>query len=91
MSIWITGNWQLGAPDIEPVVKDLVSWCLKNGLRYTAQVYCPSMIKQYQLNRMIIDSTPEFEKRIYPNQQDAFAWLTSLGFSSNCQSLLNAS
>lgn len=84
-------NWQLGAPDIEPVVKDLVSWCLKNGLRYTAQVYCPSMIKQYQLNRMIIDSTPEFEKRIYPNQQDAFAWLASLGFSSNCQSLLNAS
>ena len=49
------------------------------------------MIKQYQLNRMIIDRSPEFEKRIYPNQQDAFAWLASLGFSSNCQSLLNAS
>lgn len=83
-------NWQLGAPDIEPTVKDLVSWCLHNGLRYAAQVYCPSMIKQYQLDRMIIASTADFEKRVYPNQQDAFAWLASLGYSSHCQDLIRA-
>lgn len=83
-------NWQLGAPEIEPVVKDLVSWCLQNGLRFTAQVYCPNMVKQYQLDRMIIDSTSQFEKRVYPNQQDAFAWLESLGFGSQCQNLLKS-
>ncbi|WP_214000609.1 hypothetical protein [Arsukibacterium sp.] len=81
-------NWQLGAPDIEPVVQDLVRWCLQSGLRYTAQVYCPNMVKQYQLNRMIIDSTSLFEKRVYPDQQDAFAWLASLGYHSQCQNLL---
>jgi len=83
-------NWQLGAPEIEPVVKDLVSWCLQNSLRYTAQVYCPNMVKQYQLDRMIIDNSSQFEKRVYPNQQDAFAWLESLGFGSQCQSLLKS-
>lgn len=81
-------NWELGAPDIEPVVKELVSWCLHHGLRYAAQVYCLNMVKQYQLERMVIDSNELFEKRVYPNQQDAFAWLASVGFATECQNLL---
>lgn len=81
-------SWQLGAPAIEPVVQELVSWCLANGLRYAAHVYCPSMVKQYQLNRMVIDSNSTFEKRVYPNQQAAFCWLADLGFTTHCQNLL---
>ncbi|WP_333608881.1 hypothetical protein [Arsukibacterium sp.] len=81
-------DWQLGVPEIEPVVQELVAWCLANGLRYAAQVYCPSMVKQYQLDKMIINCTAHFEKRVYPNEQDAFAWLASVGFSTHCQSLL---
>ena len=73
-------NWQLGVPEIEPIIAGLVSWCLDNGLRYTAQVYCPNMVKRYQLNKMISDSSGQLEKRVYPDPQQAFAWLASLGF-----------
>jgi hypothetical protein len=81
-------NWQLGVPEIEPVIQDLVSWCIGNGLRFAAQVYCPHMVKQYQLDRMIVDSSEYFEKRVYPNQQDAFQWLTECGFTTQSQNLL---
>ena len=73
-------NWQLGVPEIEPVIRHLVYWCVSNGLRYAAQVYCPNMIKQYQLDKMVSSSFANFERRVYPNEQDAFAWLASVGF-----------
>ena len=82
-------NWELGAPAIEPIVKELVNWCLQHGLRYAAQVYCLNMVKRYQLDRMVIDSNELFEKRVYPDQQDAFAWLARVGFATHCQNLLH--
>ena len=80
-------NWLLGVPEIEPIVQQLVHWCINNGLRYAAQVYCPNMIKQYQLNKMVSDSVGRFEKRVYPNEQDAFAWLLSVGFATDSNQL----
>ena len=80
-------DWQLGVPEIEPIVAELVAWCLDNGLRYTAQVYCPNMVKRYQLDRMIVDSSKWFEKRVYPNEQQALTWLASLGFTVNSTTL----
>ena len=80
-------NWQLGVPEIEPVITELVSWCLDNGLRYTAQVYCPNMVKRYQLDRMIANSHVHFEKRVYANEQQALAWLSSLGFAVDSTTL----
>lgn len=80
-------NWQLGVPEIEPVVADLVSWCLANGLRYAAQVYCPNMIKRYQLDKMIVEHAAQFERRVYPDEQQALAWLSSLGFTVDSSTL----
>lgn len=73
-------KWELGVPEIEPVIKELVQWCIQHHLRFVAQIYCPHMVKQYQLNRMIIDHSDVFEKRVYPTQQEAFGWLASQGF-----------
>ncbi len=78
-------KWELGVPGIEPVIKELVQWCIQHKLRYVAHIYCPHMVKQYQLNRMIIDDSEVFEKRVYPNQQEAFAWLAAKGFSVQTQ------
>lgn len=78
-------HWQLGVPDIEPVIQRLVQWCINHQLRYAAQIYCPHMVKQYQLERMIIDQTEHFERRVYPNQAEAFAWLAEKGFSTDTQ------
>ena len=80
-------NWQLGVPEIEPVVAELVNWCLANSLRYAAQVYCPNMIKRYQLDKMIVEHTATFERRVYPDEQQALAWLSSVGFTVDSLSL----
>ena len=73
-------DWNLGVPEIEPVVQELVTWCINNNLRYAAQVHCPNMVKRYQIDRMVIEKSDGFERRIFPEQQPAFAWLASLGF-----------
>ncbi|MCC5827451.1 hypothetical protein [Alkalimonas sp.] len=83
-------DWELGVPEIEPVIQELVHWCLQHQLRYVAQVYCPSMIKKYQLDKMICDTRPGFEKRVYPQEHDAFAWLASVGFTTETSSLQQA-
>ncbi|KRS22088.1 hypothetical protein AAY72_05005 [Alishewanella sp. WH16-1] len=80
-------DWQLGTPDIEPIVQELVGWCLQNGLIVTAQVYCPHSVKRYQLDKMIIEKTPTFERRGYANEDDAFNWLEQQGFSVHHASL----
>jgi hypothetical protein len=81
-------NWQLGIPEIEPVIQQLVAWCIQHNLRYAAQVYCPHMIKKYQLDRMIVERTDTFEKRAFSAQQDAFQWLKSVGFTTNHADLI---
>jgi hypothetical protein len=73
-------DWQLGTPDIEPIVQELVTWCLHNGLVLTAQVYCPHSVKRYQLDKMIIEKTLTFERRVYAEQHQAFNWLAERGF-----------
>jgi hypothetical protein len=80
-------DWQLGTPDIEPIVQELVNWCLQNGLIVTAQVYCSHSVKRYQLDKMIIEKTPTFERRVYANEDDAFNWLEQQGFSVHHASL----
>jgi hypothetical protein len=80
-------QWQLGVPEMEPVVQDLLQWCIDHNLRFAAQVYCPNMIKQYQLDRMIPGRTPSFERRVYSTQQQAFDWLASVGFAVEPQDL----
>lgn len=80
-------DWELGGPEIEPVVRGLVNWCVNNGLRHAAHVYSPNMVKQYQLNKMVSDTirlsaTEQFEKRVYSTDLEAFAWLHQLGFAT---------
>ena len=74
-------QWELGVPEIEPVIQQLVDWSVSHNLRFAAQVYCPHMVKKYQLERMTAIKSPTFEKRTYPTQQAAFDWLAAEGFT----------
>ena len=73
-------QWELGVPEIEPVIQQLIDWSVRHNLRFAAQVYCPHMVKKYQLERMTTLKSPLFEKRTYPTQQAAFDWLAEEGF-----------
>ncbi len=79
-------HWELGVPEIEPIIQQLVDWSVSHHLRVAAQVYCPHMVKKYQLERMTAIKSPSFEKRAYPTQQAAFDWLAAEGFSVQQQS-----
>lgn len=81
-------QWQLGVPEIEPVVQQLVQWCSQHQLQFVAQVYCPHMVKRYQLDRMIVQTDEVFQKRVYPTQSEAFDWLASVGFATTSQQLV---
>ncbi len=39
-------QWQLGTPDFEQVMKDLMQWCVLHQLKYTAYVFHPHIIKE---------------------------------------------
>lgn len=84
-------DWQLGTPEIEPIIQDLVTWCLHNGLVLTAQVYCPHSVKRYQLDKMIIEKTLTFKRRVYTEEQSAFNWLAEQGFAVENASLRRCS
>lgn len=73
-------DWELGSPDIEPIIRGLANWAVGNRLGYFAQVYSPNMLKQYQLERMLISNLDTCEKRVFTHQADAFAWLAEMGY-----------
>ena len=72
-------DWQLGTPDIEPIVTQLVKWCEMRQLVYTAQVLNPHALKEYQLERMVQQGDTHTLRR-FDNESDAFRWLEINGF-----------
>ena len=84
-------DWELGTPDIEAVINELVGWVVGNGLIRTAQVYSPSMIKKAQMDRMVKERVGEFERRVFTTETEAFNWLDQEGFPVLQQRLIKKS
>jgi hypothetical protein len=74
-------DWELGVPEMTPIIQDLVDWCTHNGLKKSAQIYCQSMTKRYSLDKMIIERCDDFERQIFADELSAISWLDSYGFT----------
>jgi hypothetical protein len=74
-------DWDLGVPEMMPIVERLVVWCIDNGLKRSAQVYCRSMLKKYQLDLMVVDRLGDFERRVFDDRDAAKDWLRSEGYA----------
>lgn len=74
-------QWQLGTPDFEKVMKDLMSWCVSHQLKYTAYVFQPSHLREHQLDKVINQASDTSQKKMFTHQQDALDWLNSVGFA----------
>lgn len=59
-------QWQLGTPDFEKVMKDLMSWCVSHQLKYTAYVFQPSHLREHQLDKLINQASDTSQKRCSP-------------------------
>ncbi len=73
-------EWQLGVPEIAPVIEELVHWCIGNGLIRAAQVYSPSLLKRLQLDDMISDHQDDYQRRAFATLPEALVWLEEGGF-----------
>lgn len=74
-------DWELGTPDLEPIIIDLVTWLIEHNLKRTAQVYSPNMLKKFQMDRMVKETLGEFQRHVFPTEEEAFAWLQQEGYS----------
>jgi hypothetical protein len=73
-------NWDLGVPEMLPIITELVTWCIENGLEKSAQVYNDSMIKKYSIDQMVVKQKGGFERRIFSEPDKAMTWLSQYGF-----------
>ncbi|MBA6232637.1 MULTISPECIES: hypothetical protein [unclassified Colwellia] len=58
-------DWEISVPEIFPVVTDLTTFCIHNGLEKSAQVYSKSILKKMYLDKMVIKIHGNFERRVF--------------------------
>ncbi|WP_421722732.1 hypothetical protein [Bacterioplanoides sp.] len=72
-------EWNLGVLEIVPVIEELVTWCLANGMKRSALVYPPSVLKRLQLHGMITEQG-DFRRQSFATEQEAMEWLNAAGY-----------
>ena len=73
-------DWGLGTPEIEPIIINLVQWCINHHMARLALVFNDDTLKQFQLDKMIVSKTSSFERRYFTSRQPALEWLKEEGF-----------
>ena len=75
-------NWVLGTPEIEPIIQGLVKWCNNNNLAFAAHVYSRNMLKEYQLNKMLVSDQNRFVLCHFDELESAVNWLIANGYDA---------
>lgn len=78
--VWLE-DWELGTPETEPIIQDLTKWCIEHGLIRAAQVFSPSTIKRYQLDKMVTAQEGPFTRRQFRTTAEAASWMRREGFT----------
>lgn len=75
-------EWDLCNAEVFGIVKDLVDWCIANGLTRAAQVYPPSIIKAQFVDQMVVEEFGGFKRAVFGSNENACDWLTAQGFAA---------
>lgn len=73
-------KWGLSTPEVEPIVKRTLAWCMKQGLSISAEVFTPDALKEYLLDKSVEDTKGDLIIRRFSNRKDAAKWLTEMGY-----------
>lgn len=73
-------DWQLGGPGTIPIISDVVSWLVDNGMSCAAEIFHPDVLKAYLLDNMVSESRDRFEIHRFDNARDGITWLECQGF-----------
>jgi hypothetical protein len=82
-------DWELGVPEMEPVVQELVDWCIVRGLVCAAQIFSQNMIAKYQIDKMVTENLGDFSRKQFTDEHAAICWLRDKGFEIKPEILLN--
>ena len=73
-------QWELGTPEIEQIVSDLMTTRLTGTLTHHAYVAGPSQLKLWQMVK-ISKPVTAYEHRLFETIEEAEAWLASFGYT----------
>jgi hypothetical protein len=73
-------RWEIGTPEIEPIIRATASWCWLQELACVAYVYDDDALKTYQLNKITQPSCYGQKFQHFGKTQDALEWLNREGF-----------
>lgn len=76
-------QWELGTPEVEEIINDLLLWCLQNNLKRLALVTAENPLQEFQLDNMLQSIAPEFERRHFADEALANQWMETEGFPRN--------
>jgi hypothetical protein len=79
-------DWDLGVPEIQVTIEELVAWCIEQDLTRAAHVYSTSMLKQYHLNKLVLEKMGNFHRNSFSDVNSAIAWLSAEGFELSADS-----
>lgn len=72
-------EWALSTPAVEPMVKEMLEWCVDNGMSHTVRVYAPDPLKDFQINKMFEEGYKNHIVAHFENVDDAFEYLAQQG------------
>jgi hypothetical protein len=76
-------DWELGIPEIEPIIQELVEWCIANGMTCVAQIFSKNMIIKYQIDKMVLERIGNFSKKQFSDKESAICWVIEQGYEVN--------
>lgn len=78
-------QWELGTPEIELIISDLLEWCLQHNLKRLAMVSANNPIQEFQLDKAMKSIAPDFQRYFFPTGQLADEWMLKQGYPRNHQ------
>ncbi|WP_022668669.1 hypothetical protein [Desulfospira joergensenii] len=72
-------EWQLGTPEIEEILSELLNTELTNTHTHHALAVGTSQIKKWQIENIVKDIS-RYKIRLFKTSEDAEKWLISLGY-----------
>ncbi|WP_156896238.1 hypothetical protein [Aestuariibacter salexigens] len=74
-------DWELADQDFFPIIGQLESWCIQNGIVRDAVVFPPNALKSHVLSKALKTSKYSEYYREFSRADEALRWLSEKGFS----------
>jgi len=79
-SLVLLDDYELGVPDIEPLLRSLLDWLTDNGLTHEAAVFNGGFARTEQMARNLPQGKLDYQRQNFGSVTLAVEWLQQQGF-----------